>query len=293
MMSTMPLFRNHTKFLLLADSGSTKTEWCLVAPDGSTRTAFTGGLNPYYHTEESITEILRGHLIPEIGVSSVDAIYFYGAGCTGDERTEMLSGVLKSVFGTPEVEVHSDILGSVRAVCGRQPGIAGILGTGANSCQYDGEKIVDNVPVLGFILGDEGSAGYFGRKVLQGYFYREMPEELKKDLESEYDMQRSVILENVYKKSQPNTYVAGFARFAGKHADHSYMRAILKAGLEECVERHILKYRGAETMPVGFVGSVAYYNADLLREVLVEKGLKPGEIIKNPMPNLVKYHSEG
>jgi glucosamine kinase len=284
---------NASRTILLADSGSTKTEWCLVRLDGSTQTAFTGGLNPYYHTEESITEILRRTLIPEIGVSSVDAIYFYGAGCTGDERTEMLSGVLQKVFGTIEVEVQSDIIGSVRAVCGRQAGIAGILGTGANSCQYDGEKVIDNVPVLGFILGDEGSAGYFGRKVLQGYFYREMPEELKKDMESEYDMQRSVILENVYKKPQPNTYVAGFARFAGKHAGHPYMRAILKAGLEECVERHILKYRGVDTMPVGFVGSVAFYNADLLREVLLEKGLTPGEIIKNPMPNLVKYHAQG
>jgi N-acetylglucosamine kinase-like BadF-type ATPase len=205
----------------------------------------------------------------------------------------MLAGVLQNVFGTPKVEVQSDILGSVRAVCGRKPGIAGILGTGANSCQYDGEKVIDNVPVLGFILGDEGSAGYFGRKILQGYFYREMPEELKTQLESEFDMRRPVILENVYQKPQPNTYVAGFARFAGKHADHPYIKAILRAGLEECVDRHILKYRGADAMPVGFVGSVAYYNADLLREVLSEKGLIAGEIIKNPMPNLVKYHAGG
>ncbi|MCH8496342.1 MAG: hypothetical protein LAT57_12030 [Balneolales bacterium] len=279
--------------LLLADSGSTKTEWCLVKSDGTTITAFTGGLNPYYHTEESIEEILRNTLIPEIGVDSVDAVYFYGAGCTGDERTEMLAGVLKSVFNAEEVEVQSDILGSVRAVCGRKPGIAGILGTGANSCQYDGEKVVDNVPVLGFILGDEGSAGYFGRKILQGYFYREMPEDLKTALETEFDMRRATILENVYQKPQPNTYVAGFAKFAGDHADHPYIKTILRDGLVESVERHILKYNGAKTMPVGFVGSVAFYNSDLLREILVEKGLIPGEIIKNPMPNLVKYHKAG
>lgn len=282
-----------SKTLLLADSGSTKTEWCLVRPDGSTVEAFTGGLNPYYHTEESIEEILREKLVPQIQTKSVDAIFFYGAGCTGDERTDMLRKTLQAYFGASEIDVQSDIIGSVRAVCGRNPGIAGILGTGANSCQYDGEKVIDNVPVLGFILGDEGSAGYFGRKVLQGYFYREMPDDLKAALEQEFDMRRSTILENVYQKPQPNTYVAGFARFAGNHADHPYIRQILREGFEECIDRHILKYNGATENPVGFVGSVAYHNADLLRDVLTERGLKPGNIIRNPMPNLVKYHREG
>jgi len=281
---------SESKTLLLADSGSTKTEWCLVKPDGSTKTVFTGGLNPYYHTEESITDTLQNNLIPEIGTGSIDEIHFYGAGCTGDERTEMLKTVLSSVFGSPVVEIDSDIMGSVRAVCGRKPGIAAILGTGANSCQYDGVKVIDNVPVLGFILGDEGSAGYFGRKILQGYFYREMPDDLKTDLESSYDMQRSSILENVYKKPQPNTYVAGFARFIGQHSKHPYIQGILREGFKEAISRHILKYKDVNSMPVGFVGSVAFHNAALLRKLLLENGLKPGEILQNPMPNLVKYH---
>ncbi|MCH8523365.1 MAG: hypothetical protein LAT52_02325, partial [Balneolales bacterium] len=279
------------KSLLLADSGSTKTEWCLVKPDHTSKTVFTGGLNPYYHTEESIAEILRNNLIPELGTDSVDEIHFYGAGCTGDERTDMLRAVLKTVFGAEVVEVDSDIMGSVRAVCGRKPGVAAILGTGANSCQYDGEKVVDNVPVLGFILGDEGSAGYFGRKILQGYFYREMPEDLKSDLEANYNMNRSTILDNVYKKPQPNTYVAGFAKFIGRHAKHPYIQSILREGFQEAINRHIKKYDNVASMPVGFVGSVAFHNAALLRELLVENGLQPGEILQNPMPNLVKYHN--
>jgi len=278
--------------MLLADSGSTKTEWALVASDGTVTSAFSDGLNPYYHTEESILAILREKVVPQLKTQQAARIYFYGAGCTGDERTQMLQKTLQAFFAAGHIEVYSDIVGSVRAVCGHQPGIAGILGTGANSCQYDGEKIVDNVPVLGFILGDEGSAGYFGRKVLQGYYYREMPAELKSALEAEFDMQRSTILENVYKKEQPNRYVAQFARFAGVHANHPYITEIFRQGFAECIDRHILKYKDAEKMPVGFVGSVAFHNADLLREVLAAKGLQAGNIIQNPIPNLIEFHKK-
>lgn len=279
--------------MLLADSGSTKTEWALVSSDGTVKSTFSDGLNPYYHTAESILKVLREQVTAQLGATSAANIYFYGAGCTGDERTQMLRQVLHQYFGARQVEVHSDILGSVRAVCGRHPGIAGILGTGANTCQYDGDKIVDNVPVLGFILGDEGSAGYFGRMLLQGYFYREMPSELKTALEASFDMQRSTILENVYKKEHPNRYVARFAGFAGEHADHPYIAAIFRQGFTECIERHILKYKDAQRMSVGFVGSVAWHNADLLRQILLEKGLTPGVIIKNPIPNLIAFHGEG
>jgi len=283
---------SNTGSMLVADSGSTKTEWCLVTAGGEKTSCFTDGLNPYYHTPESIEAILREKLIPEIGTDSVPEIHFYGAGCTGDDRSVMLGGVLKKVFGAALVEVQSDVLGAVRAVCGHKRGIAGILGTGANTCLYDGEKIIDNVPVLGFILGDEGSAGYFGRKLLQGYFYREMPGDLKSEMEKKYDMNRSTILENVYKKEHPNRYVAGFARFAGEHASHPYIKSIMRVGFTEAVERHILKYEGAKQIQVGFVGSVAYFHSDLLRSILLEKGLQPGLIIKNPMQNLILYHRQ-
>ncbi|MCA1802009.1 MAG: hypothetical protein LC662_06080, partial [Rhodothermaceae bacterium] len=262
----------------------------LVTAAGEKISCFTDGLNPYYHTPESIEVILREKLIPEIGTDNVPEIHFYGAGCTGDERSVMLGNVLKKVFDAGMVEVQSDVLGAVRAVCGHKRGIAGILGTGANTCLYDGEKIIDNVPVLGFILGDEGSAGYFGRKLLQGYFYREMPGDLKKALDEQFDMNRSTILENVYKKEHPNRYVARFGRFTGEHATHPYIRSIMRAGFTEAIERHVLKYEGAKQVQVGFVGSVAFFHSDLLRSILLEKGLKPGLIIRNPMVNLVIYH---
>lgn len=279
--------------ILVADSGSTKTEWCLVTPEGEKTSCFTDGLNPYYHSQDGIEDIIRDVLVPGIGTSSVGDIHFYGAGCTGDERSEMLGGVLKMVFGAGQVEVQSDLLGAVRAVCGNERGIAGILGTGANSCLYDGEKIVDNVPVLGFILGDEGSAGYFGRKLLQGYFYREMPDDLKSEMDKQFEMNRSEILENVYKKPHPNRFVANFSRFAGEFSDHPYITGIMRDGFTEAVERHILKYEGAQEIPIGFAGSVAFFHSEVLRDVLVEKGLKPGRIIKNPMENLILYHLQG
>lgn len=276
--------------ILLADSGSTKTEWCLIQKGASPLTLFSSGLNPFYHSEESIVKEVKDSLGKDI--ASVDRICFYGAGCAGEAAIGRMTTALKTVYGDIPVEVDSDLLGAARAICGRKEGIACILGTGSNSCHYDGGEIVDQVPVLGFILGDEGSAGSFGRKILQSYFYREMPEELKAWLDENYDMARPSILDAVYKKPHFNTYVASFTKLFATFKDHPYVVYLLQEGLAEFLDRHVMKYHIAPEVPVGFVGSVAYYNQEIVKTVLARKGLAAGRFLKTPMEGLCHYHKE-
>ena len=275
--------------ILLADSGSTRTEWCLIRPGEKPQTRFSAGLNPFYHTVNSIAEVISKEVAPDI--PPADRIFFYGAGCTGREAIGRMTEALKKVFGDIPVEVDSDLLGAARAVCGHNEGVACILGTGSNSCHYDGTNIVDQIPVLGFILGDEGSAGSFGRKILQGYFYREMPAELRDWLESQYDMSRTSILDSVYKQPYFNTYVASFTKLFAAFRDHPYVLSLLQEGIHEFLERHVLKYQIGPGIPAGFVGSVAWHHQNSVKKALAEKGLKAGSFLKSPMQGLQTYHT--
>lgn len=278
--------------LLIADSGSTKTEWCLLSSqDNDHQTTYSAGLNPFYHTVDSIAEEVTKAVQPDF--PEADRVYFYGAGCAGEEAINRMRKALKKVYGDIPVEVDSDLLGAARAICGRSAGVACILGTGSNSCHYDGEKIIDQVPVLGFILGDEGSAGSFGRKILQGYYYREMPAELCQWLEKHYDMARPSILDSVYKKPHFNTFVASFTRLFAEFGDHPYVVYMLQEGIGEFLDRHVMKYHAGPEVPVGFVGSVAWYNREVVQSVLQRKGLTPGIFIKTPMEGLRRYHALG
>ena len=274
--------------ILLADSGSTKTEWCLIQANSDPVTAYSAGLNPFYHTVDTIAAEITEQVITDIPVA--DRIYFYGSGCAGEESIGRMTAALKKVYGDIPVEVDSDVLGAARAICGHNEGVACILGTGSSSCRFDGEGIADQVPALGFILGDEGSAGSFGRKILQAYFYRELPDELRAWLEEHYDMARPAILDAVYKKPHFNRFVASFTKMFAEFGDHPYVVCLLQEGVGEFLERHIIKYHTGPDVPVGFVGSVAYYNQEVVRATLARKGLKPGAFLKTPMEGLRSYH---
>jgi N-acetylglucosamine kinase-like BadF-type ATPase len=178
---------------LIADSGATKTEWRLES-DTKSETFFTEGLSPYYHTTDTISEVIDTHLKPDLGDQSIDRIFFYGAGCDSPERDAIVKKALHHHFSDADIEVNEDLLAAARACCGDEPGIACILGTGSNSCRYDGEKITEHIPPLAFILGDEASAGYFGKKLINSYFRREIPDELQNDLEENYKMSLSHIM---------------------------------------------------------------------------------------------------
>ncbi len=274
---------------LIADSGSTKTRWEFVQ-NGKNSTVYTSGFNPFYKNTEQIISDLRKELLPQIN-SQPGKIFFYGAGVSQADKIETVKNALLSVFPSAEAQVEHDLLAAARATCGNSPGIACILGTGSNSCLYDGRNIIDNIPALGFTLGDEGSGGYFGRKLLQAYFYRELPDDLKKSFEEKYDLLKDRVLNSIYNSATPNQVVASYADFISANNNHSFIQALLESGFREFLERHVCKYEDFKTLPVHFIGSIAFLNKEVLNGELHEMKLNKGVILKSPMEGLVKYHA--
>lgn len=275
--------------ILIADSGATKTEWCLV--NGEQQTIFTEGLNPYYHTTESIKEVVQEHLLPELD-EEIEEIFFYGAGCDSESKYEVLKKALEVCFPDSEIHIEHDLLGAARACFWNEPGIACILGTGSNSCLYDGEKILEHIPSLAFILGDEGSAGYFGKQLINKYFRREIPSDLKEDLEKNYNMSLDHITKGLYDGDQKSRFIASYGAFLGEHSDHPFIQKMLREGFESFVSRIVLNYTNATDYEVRFIGSVAYAYQNMIKEILQKHNLKPGLFVKNPMERLVTFHTD-
>lgn len=276
--------------ILIADSGATKTEWCLVI-ENETKTHFTEGLNPYYHTTESIEKVIREDLLSQLE-EPVDEVFFYGAGCDSDEKDQEVKEALDACFTDSDNYVYHDLLAAARACFWNEPGIACILGTGSNSCLYDGEKIVEHIPSLAFILGDEGSAGYFGKKLINKYFRFEIPDDLKKDLEENYNMSLDHITKGLYDGDQKSRFIASYGSFLGEHADHPFIQKMLYEGFENFITRIVLNYSNATDYEVRFIGSVAFAYQDLIKEILEENNLKAGLFVKNPMDRLVTFHND-
>lgn len=277
--------------IIIADSGSTKTDWIYVSGDDRISWS-TEGLNPYFHTRQSIREVVEGGKTGNNITGSASSIYFYGSGYGDPEHRDLIRDVLKDIWTDSEVDVTTDLVAAARACLGREPGVACILGTGSNSCLYDGAHITDHIPSLGFIFGDEGSGSWIGKELIRRYFYREMPDDLTGIFESEFEMNRDFILNTVYHKPQANRYVAGFANFTYRHRKHPYIRQLLRTGFEQFVKSQILKYQNAQDMDIGFVGSISFLHRDLLAKVLVHHELKPRVFVKSPMEGLITYHLE-
>lgn len=281
--------------ILIADSGSTKTEWCLIKgdqPESAPSRFYTDGLNPYYHTTESIRDVIRYAVKPNLGKYEIDHLYFYGAGCSLDEKKRIVLAGITEVFPSIGIEIKDDLLGAARALCGHSQGITCILGTGSNSCLFDGEQVVDNIPSLGFILGDEGSGGHLGKLLLHAYFYRDMPEELRLDMQKNYTMDRRLILDGVYHKPQSNRFVASFAHFTSVHKSHPFIKELIKSAFDSFLKASVFKYENFKNTPIGFVGSVAFNHQDIMNDLLNQYGLKTLSFIKNPMETLIGYHQD-
>lgn len=275
--------------ILIADSGATKTEWCLTNGTES-RTIYTEGLNPYYHTTESIKQVIEHNLLPDLDCP-VKNLFFYGAGCDSEQKESIVREALEFTFPDTSINIYHDLLGAARACFYHKPGIACILGTGSNSCLYDGKKILEHVPSLAFILGDEGSAGYFGKKLINKYFRYEIPDDLKEDLEKNYNMSLDHINKELYDGSQKSRFIASYGAFLGEHADHPFIKEMLYEGFENFISRIILKYTNATDYEVRFIGSVAYAHQKMIKEILKKYDLKPGLFIKDPMGRLEEFHT--
>lgn len=276
--------------ILIADSGSTKTEWILICDSKQKIYYQTEGLNPYFRTEEQLIKAIREGLKNQMGDTPVDVIHFYGSGCGRPSTKKIMNKAISASFSDSEIHVESDMLAAAKACFGNSSGIACILGTGSNSCIYNGKTIKDRIPSLGFILGDEGGGGYFGKQILQSYFYNSMPADLRKALEDRYNMKLEYILQKVYKESQSNRFVASFAQLLGEYPLHPFIKKIVREGFEDFADKQLSFFGKIKGKEVGFVGSIAAVHAETLREVLKERGLKLGIIVRNPIERLTDYH---
>lgn len=274
---------------LIADSGATKTEWCLL--NGNKKTIFiTQGMSPYFISAEQMQNILTEEVKPQIK-KKIDKIYYYGTGCSNPDNIKMVLQVFKKVFADTAIEVNHDLMAAARALCGNEKGIACILGSGSNSCYYNGKKIVKNSPGLGYILGDEGSGAYLGKKVIQYYLYNTFDEDLRARFDAKFVTTGTEILNAVYKKPLPNRYMASFAIFLAENRGHYMIENIIEDGLNDFFFQHIYKYKESWTLPVHFTGSIAYGFKDVLIEMCKLYQLQLGRVLKNPMQGLIEYHT--
>lgn len=275
---------------LIVDSGATKAEWCLVK--GTKKKSFiTQGISPYFLDVSQITALLQKELLPALKKEEINEIYYYGTGCANADNARLVKKAVQKVFTVARIEVTHDLMASARALCGKEKGIACILGTGSNSCYYNGEKIVKNSPGLGYVLGDEGSGAYLGKKVIQYYLYGTFDDELRGRFDATYTTTTAEILESVYKKPLPNRYLAGYARFLADNRGHYMIENIIEDGLNDFFFNHLCKYREIWNMPVNFTGGVAFGFKDVLQQLCNSYEFEMGKILKNPIEGLVAYHS--
>jgi glucosamine kinase len=275
--------------ILIADSGSTKTEWKIIKDGVSRQSLFSSGINPYFHTEEEIYEVLRKELT-DISGNDFSKIYYYGTGCNSEYSNNKVRAAVRQFFSSDDIFIGSDLLGAARSLCLNDPGIACIMGTGSNSCYYDGKKIVANVSPLGYILGDEGGAAVIGRKLVSGILKKQVPANVIDLFFETYKLTPTEILENVYMKPFPNRFLGQFAKFISANIDIPELQDIVISSFDDFIRRNVMQYPEARSLPVSFTGSIAYHFRTFLTDLLTMNKLNVGIITLTPMENLVKYH---
>lgn len=273
--------------ILLADSGSTKTDWCGLKDCPCLRVQ-TQGINPYHQKPDNILKILYKELLPQLPIEPIEAIYFYGAGCT-PQKSELIQTCLVKVFGEQaRIEVHSDLVGAARALFGHRPGIACILGTGSNSGFYDGERIVANTPALGYILGDEGSGAYLGKRLLGDVLKGQLPEHICLAFVNETQLTQEEIIQKVYRKPLANRFLAGLTPFLKEYHEEPAIRCLLLEAFEAFARRNLRAY--PSDMPVSATGSIAHHFRAELSEALQHAGYRLETVEQSPMEGLIRYH---
>ena len=277
--------------ILITDGGSTKCDWILLDDTGnvSFRTT-TEGLNPSVFPREEILYRIQSNEELQSVFNTVKTVDFYGAGCGTISPRKLLSEVLSLLFVNAKVTVQEDIMAAVYSVT-TEPAIVCILGTGSNSCYFDGESIKTNVDALGYVLMDEASGNYFGKQLIRDYFYKKMPSDLSSKFEKQYNLSSDVIKMNLYKMPNPNTYLASFAKFLFSDQDENdYFFKLLNRGISKFINNHILSYPEAKLVPIHFVGSIAYFSEAIIRDCLEQHNLEFGKIIKSPIDGLIKHY---
>lgn len=275
--------------IVVADSGSTKTDWRIIFPNGAIDQIVTEGINPFHQRKEAIQSIIEQSDLPRLARRTQE-IYFYGAGCGYPDKIEIVHESIKSFFPQSDIFVDNDLIAAAKAVCGDDEGIVCILGTGSNSCFYDGTAVYQATPSLGYILGDEGSGAYMGKKFIIDYLYKKAPESICELFSKKHDYSIDFILDSVYSKTMANRFLASFTLFFKENIKHPYIHGLVYECFYDFLEKHVLSYKKHERYPVNFVGSVAYHFQDVLEKVVVDAGLHFGKVIQSPIVGLTAYH---
>ncbi|MCJ0741430.1 N-acetylglucosamine kinase [Pedobacter montanisoli] len=274
--------------ILVADSGSSKTDW-IAHNSKETLDFHTQGINPYFLNSQEIIKILSKNKDLSKIAAEVKEIYFFGAGCSSPDKREVVSNALSSFFKNAYVSVDHDLIGSAYATCGDKKGLSCILGTGSNIAYYDGKDVYPGKHGLGYILGDEGSGTFFGRRVLLSYLYKTMPAELREKFKQTYPVTKDIVIEHIYQKPFPNSYLAAFSKFMAANKSHPFIQNLLKDGFQEFIDSNVKDYKNYRSLECSFVGSIAYYYQDELKAVFAANDIKIGKILQKPVEGIFEY----
>lgn len=274
---------------VIADSGSTKTNWVVISNSGEKTSLFSEGINPYFLDVQKIEEIVKASF-NNIVLQEVEEVYFYGAGCASPEKCGIVHSALTVIFPKADVETNSDLLAAAHALFGHNEGVACILGTGSNAAVYNGSDFIDKIQSLGYLLGDEGSGSYIGKLLIQQYFRKEMPADLRANFESKFKLDTSIVLESLYKKPFPNRYLASFTTFVSDYSQSNYIQELIRIAFRDFVKYQLSSLKIERNIELGFVGSIAFYFQDILKRELQKEGYKLASVIKEPIHNLVDFH---
>ena len=277
--------------ILVADSGGSKIDWRLMYRDGKIEQAYCAGFNPYYQPIDDLRKSIEEVLVPVVR-EPVTRIFYYGTGVSSEKNQNVIRDTFRGYFGKAEIEVGWDLLAAARALCGNEPGIACILGTGSNSCYYDGRQITANVANLGWILADEGSGTYIGKRLIFDYFRENIPGKLAAQFQQRFAWTREEVLEKVYQQEKPSAFLASFAKFVFQHLKEPYCYKLAYSSFADFYENNVLKYKNASSVKVHFTGSIAFYFSDVLRQVANDKGITVKNILEGPISGLALYHQK-
>lgn len=276
--------------ILVVDSGSTKTEWKIIENGIPNESLFSSGINPYFLSDEEILQLLNKE-ISSISSYTFSKIYYYGTGCNSETKNNTVREALNRFFSFTEIFIGSDLLGAARSLCQKEPGIACIMGTGSNSCFYNGAEIVSNVSPLGYILGDEGGSAVIGRKLVSGVLKKQVPKKVIDLFFDTYKLTPAEILENVYMKPFPNRFLGQFSKFISANIEIPELQNIIVSSFDDFIKRNVLQYPESKFLPIHFTGSIAHHFMPFLEDLLKRNNLKKGLITLSPMENLIKYHN--
>lgn len=276
--------------ILVADSGSTNTNWVIIEGNKIISSFITNGFNPYFTKSEEIYKELKIKTPKDINVNSISDIYFYGSGCSSPELNSIILNGLNQFFPDSDIEINHDLLAAARALFMQDSGIVIILGTGANTCLFDGEKIVKNIPSLGYILGDEGGGDYLGKLFITEFLYGNLPENIHHDFLKKYELTNDQIMHKVYKEPNPNRFLASFCEFILEHSKDENMNTLVKKSFSDLFINHITKYENYNNFKIRVTGSVGFHFQNQLKEVAKEFNAHIDLIEKNPITRLTQYH---